>query len=143
MLSIMAILREGSRRREERPDRTNFRTYRPVGSPYFRHRPAVNDPAGDGPFAVGAGPIVLGIVILAAGHRELAGAERRRAELDARAARGEPEAGGRRGGGGRLGIGVARGGAGVAGAAARPIRRRATTCAADAKKRRSFLRGGA
>ncbi|MGI5201977.1 MFS transporter [Spirillospora sp. CA-108201] len=45
------------------------------------------------PFAVGASAIVLGIVILTAGRGELAGAERRQAELDARAARGEPDAG--------------------------------------------------
>ena len=44
------------------------------------------------PFAVGACAILLGIVVLAFGHKDLAAAERRQAELDAEAARGDESA---------------------------------------------------
>jgi len=44
------------------------------------------------PFAIGACAILLGIVVLAFGHKDLAAAERRQAELDAEAARGDESA---------------------------------------------------
>ncbi|WP_205718543.1 hypothetical protein [Actinomadura sp. WMMA1423] len=95
------------------------------------------------PFAVGAGAIVLGIVILTAGHRDLVGAERRQAELDGRA---EPEAGVTEAaevGRGRSPRGRSCGAGPGSRAAALPGPRGATTCAALAKKRPPFLRGGA